>query len=107
MIQDRKHRAAEAARITDGWQPEWMQDGQYKNEPLFTVQAILNDEAEVEYYETVTLADYINDNYEIPSWGGSTSVPLYCDTVRFETGWTMVAQRNRLCTFEGEELVFR
>ncbi len=95
--------AAVASKNIDGWVPDWTRD--YKNENIFDIIALKDDDATVEYYETVTLVDFINDYFgEIPDQAMRTSVPFYMDTVALENGWKLVVQRNQLCTFAGEEL---
>lgn len=97
-----REEAALAAKNIDGWVPDWAM--QYRNIPLFSVVGLYDDDASIKYYETVSPAQYIKDNYEIPEGGGSTSIPVYQGTVSLENGWKLIAQRNQVYTFEGEAL---
>ena len=98
-----REEAASAAYAMDGRVPDCIWNN--KNAPLFTVMAIMDDDASVDYYETVTPLEYIDDYYteRLPN-STRTTVPIYQDTVAFENGWTLIVQRNELYTFEGEPI---
>lgn len=98
-----REKTALSAKNIDGWNPEWTRD--YKYIPIFNVVALKDNDETVEYYETVSLADYIEQNYEKPedSANKSTYVSVYLDTVSLDNGWKLVVQREALCSFEGEE----
>ena len=98
-----REEAAQAALLMDGWSPEWMRGQKYKNTPLFSVLAIMDDEESVEYYETITPQEYMLSFYDEATPADSrVSVPVYVETVPFENDWTLVVQRNQLYTFGGE-----
>ena len=98
-----REEAALSVKKTSGWSPAWRD--KYKSMSLFSFVGLYDDEADVEYYETVTPLEYINDFCEerAPS-ATRTTVPVYLETLSFGNGWKLIAQRTELFTYEGEQV---
>ena len=95
--------AARAVKNTGGLAPEWRFN--YKAMPLFSFIGLYDSEADVEYYETVTPLEYMNNFYGERAPGATrATVPVYLETLAFENGWKLLAQRPELFTYEGEQV---
>lgn len=98
-----REEAALSVKKTSGWSPAWRD--KYKSMSLFAFVGLYDDEADVEYYETVTPLEYINDFCEerAPS-ATRTTVPVYLETLSFGNGWKLITQRTEIFTYEGEQV---
>ena len=76
----------------------------YKRTCLFSMQALYDDEESVQYYETITPAEYLSSFYGEPpeDLNTRTEIPVYRETVRFYNKWALVVQGRALYSFKGE-----